>query len=516
MKSDKKSEKEAVIKGNIQVRDFYVFLGKKLKRYKPHKYMTSIAGRLCECKKDLKKFGQTPPHYLLHSIEANCAFHKSFYDENLNWKKIGQIMNSYVNIFGDNAFLLHTIHENIDRFFLMMSRQQFELQNTASISSISRAWSLFVNNKHTTSLGFEFNKKFGISFEQWFQMAFLSYVLANNSTKFLFDKKKFFTCTFYDITNEMMDAFFKLTSVSIKQIKENYFDTRKEIDPAYHFLIRSLFLRKPIINLGNGEMISPNPDLILTNSSVNLHKLVSSIPGHHASISDSFESYVQNLLDCLNNKEKIVSSDELEMIAKKATGGKSCDYLIETDDSIILIECKATTFSARMFTDNAILKNNSTTKIAQALVQLYTTANDIYNGVFEDNGIDKNKPVIGIVVTLGEIPLVNSEWYFNNFILERANSKLKSPIFPSINMDRQPISMSIESFEKLITISNNTLTSILEIYDKKKNEGYAVHGDWNTYLKIKEGYELLPVVTENEKHFFRSMNVDIDKQKAII
>ena len=82
-------------------------------------------------------------------------------------------------------------------------------------------------------------------------------------------------------------------------------------------------------------------------------------------------------------------------------------------------------------------------------------------------------------------------------------------------MVRQPISMSIASFEKLITILNNTTNSIIDLYDKKEEASFGVHGDWNTYLKIEEGYETLPIILENERKFYRSMNVDIDNKCKI-
>jgi len=253
--------------------------------------------------------------------------------------------------------------------------------------------------------------------------------------------------------------------------------------------------------------------LIFLSSGEGLLRLISSIQGYEQSISNSFEEYVEKIVNCLDGTIQIVPNNKLEAIVKNATEGKSCDFLIETESEILLVECKATTFTAKMFTDNAILNNNSTSKIAKALVQLYTTAYDISEGVFDSIKIDKSKPVIGIVVTLGEIPLVNSEWYFNGFVIKRASKKLVAPIFPSINMERRPSSMSIESFENLITVLNNSTANFLDLYDEKNNAGYGRVGDWNTYLKskLKSGHELLPVITENEEQFFKSMGVDVSK-----
>jgi len=503
---------EAVRKANLKMLSYYDDLEKKVKRHLPRKYIIYIAERLTQCRRDLKEFTKTPPHNLLHSIEANCAYHKDGYDEPLSWNRFAKIMNLYHD-YGDSPFLTYTIKENPERFFLMMARQQFELQNTPSKSYMARVWSLFVNNPYTALLREESKKKFGISMEQWFHLAFLSWAAANQQDNCMFRKDIFLSCDFYNVTQDVIETFYRYTSLSIGQIKENYLSVRKQEERAFHFLIRSVFLARPIIDLEDGNMIAPYPNLIFINSGEGLLELVSSIKNYDVDISKSFEAYVEQLLKCLDNKIQIISSNELEAVVKRTTRGKSCDFLVETDTEIILVECKATTFTAKMFTDNAILNNNSTSKIAKALVQLYTTAYDLSKGVFDALNIDKNKPTIGIVVTLGEIPLVNSEWYFNSFIIARADNKLTFPIFPSIAMKSEPISMSVDSFEKLITVLNNSKTNIMDLYEQKERKGYGTVGDWNSYLRsqLKAGYKLLSIIQANEEQFFESMGVDVEK-----
>ena len=40
-----------------------------------------------------KKFVQTPPHRIIHSIEANCAYWKDGYREPVTWNAVVKIMN---------------------------------------------------------------------------------------------------------------------------------------------------------------------------------------------------------------------------------------------------------------------------------------------------------------------------------------------------------------------------------------------------------------------------------------
>ncbi|MBN1787565.1 MAG: hypothetical protein JW806_04140 [Sedimentisphaerales bacterium] len=497
-------------KVKLQVMKFYDALEKRIKRHPPQKYISYCAKRFTQCRNDIKKFVQSPPHNLLHSIEANCAYYKEGYTEPVSWNKFARIMNVYHD-YGDNLFLNYTIEENSDRFFLMMAKQQFELQDTPSKGYMARVWSLFVDNLYTVKLAKEFQQKYKMSMEQWFHLMFLLWVAANQRADCIFKKDILLNCDFYMVSQDVIDSLYSYISYTIREIKENYLSIRKQENIVFHFLIRSVFLERPIIDFNDGNMIAPHPDLIFLHSGEGLLKLISSIDGYESCISKSFENYTKDLLNCLENKAQILSCNELEKIVKNTTGGKSCDYLIETDSEIVLVECKATSFTAKMFTDNAILNNNSTGQIAAALIQFYTTAYDLHNGVFDAFSIDKEKPVIGFVVTLGKLPLVNSNWYFDKFIIGRADKKLKPPIFPSNSMKFYPIVMSIETFEHLIVILNNVKTSVMELHNQKENEKYAIVGDWDAYLrsKLQPDYNTLSIVESNNNKFFESMGVGV-------
>jgi len=492
--------------------EFYDTIEKKVKRHRPEEYIPYCAQRLSEFHRDVDKISKIPPHNLLHSIEANCAYYKSGYDDQVTWKSFAQIMNLYQD-YGDNPFLSYTISENIDRLFLMMARQQFELQNKPSRVHMARVWSLFVENPYTITLAEQFERVFGISFKQWLHLSFLSWVAAHENPTRIFKRDILLGCDFYKVTSQLADLFYSHVSYSIKQIKNNFLNIRNEEESAFHFLIRSVFLEKPIIAFDDGNMIAPAPDLIFLHSGEGLLDLVRTIPDSDSSIAKSFEYYIGTVLNCLNNKICVIPSNQLEDIVRRSTGGKVCDFIIETDSEILLIECKATTYTAKMFTDNAILNNSSTGKIANGLVQLYTTAHYLDNGVFDTLSIDNDKPAVGIIVTFGEIPLVSSDWYFKKFVMERAERRLSPPIFPSNKMTFQPIVMSVETFENMITILNNTSTSIINLSDAKENEGYAAVGDWNTYLRsqVNSEYQGLSIITDNNRNFFESMGVDMDR-----
>ena len=115
---------------------------------------------------------------------------------------------------------------------------------------------------------------------------------------------------------------------------------------------------------------------------------------------------------------------------ERSSPGKSCDFLVILNDELLLVECKATWSTARDLAENALDKDTSNSKIAVGIVQIYTTAYDIESGIFDALGAARNKAALGIVVTLGDLVYANSQWYFEKFVLAKAQPKLKEPPDP--------------------------------------------------------------------------------------
>lgn len=259
-------------------------------------------------------------------------------------------------------------------------------------------------------------------------------------------------------------------------------------------------------------MISPHPDLIFLHTGTGLYRLILPLRSFSKEFGKSFELYTEKILNCYQNSVITISNKQLE----KVSGGKSCDFLIEVSNSILLIECKATLFTAEIFTDNAIENNNSTRKVAKGLVQIYTTAKDVNLGVFDSLGVNSQKPIIGIVVTFGEILLANTDWYFENFFLKRTGKELDISIYPSQGMKRRPIVISVETLEKLITLINNSSESVLSLYDEKLTKSEAEVGEWDTFIKSKlkeidTPIDELAFIDEQDKDFYISMGISPEK-----
>jgi len=455
--------------------ELYDALEKRLKRHRPSDYITWMSKRLAESWSDPKKFVQIPPHRIIHSIEANCAYWKEGYAEPVEWNSVAKIMNTYNDCV--DPFQSSTIHENLGRFFLMMHREQIELQRRASWAYIMRVWHLFVRTPSMQKTNMEFYSHFGLTIDHWIKISFLCWVIAVNESgnPFLIKSVPDHTS---DIREDTFENFLKYSSRSPDEIGQYFREIRKVVPYELHSLIRSSFLETPIVRFADERMIVPHTHLLFRHSGEGLYRLAKDLSLFDDEFGDSFERYVKKVLESLHTHLSIIANKQIIKVVKS----KSCDFLVELEDTVILVECKACSFSARHFSDEAIMKNNSTGKVAKGLTQLYASAKDLEQGLFDKFEVDKNKATIGIVVTFGEIPSANSDWYFEEFFLKRADDKLVRAIYPSRQMIRRPIVLDISALEKLVGLLNAQPKGLPDLYDERKSQGYAATGDWGIWL----------------------------------
>lgn len=460
------------------MRLFYAALEEKLKRFQPIDYSPFVAEQLEQVRLGNRRRAQLPPHFLMHSIEANCAYTRGQNRDPVTWNRFGRVINVY-NDFPDPLQTV-TIPENLDRFFLLLDRQQMQLQRTYSCSDMARLWQLFVADDPLPKATADFFRKYRINPMEWLQLSFLTCTAAQQKPQSMFAKTSVSNYEHVNISDDSVDAFFELASKTPQEIGERYKRVRRELKFPFHSLIRSVFLETPLIKFGDDSFYTPDFNLVLHHAGEGLYRAFSELPRFGAEFGERFQRYVRKVLDCCEPLRLLVDS-EIETL----TARKSCDFLMETSDAIVLVECKAVAYTANMYSDEAIMNNNSTGKVAKALAQLYTTADDVAAGVFDRYDVDRRKPVVGIAVTFGEIPLANSEWYFNSFFLKRAAKQLKPAIYPSSAMPRRPFVISVGTLELLLMTTKTVGKTILELNDAKQTENYILVGDWDTFLNSK-------------------------------
>ena len=257
----------------------------------------------------------------------------------------------------------------------------------------------------------------------------------------------------------------------------------------FHPFIRTQFLQYPILNLGNGDVQVPHPDLLLRHTLEGVHRLARDVSGFDNEFGDAFQTYVGKLARWLE-PDLILNDRQLEQESSE----RSCDYLLQLGDEIVLVECKATVLAARLLFDRTLLNDTSTGMVAKGLSQVYSTARDIRDGRFQSLGVRAELPARAIVVTFGDLPFPNGDWYFSNYLAARAEKMLSRKIFPAKNIVGQPIILSIEAFEKWASALNHLSLSPSQLSDKKNECSYMEVGDWDTYLSgvLRESNVRLP------------------------
>ena len=496
-------EDEARVKCRNRVRDIYDNLAKKAKRIRPENFVPLLVSKFREPPKGVV----LPPHVILHAIEANCSYHKDGYDEQVTWGKVTEILNIFLSE-EFNPYLTYIIRKNLNLFVQYIHRTQLDIQKTeSSRKHLVRYWKLFAENEFAPKLFSNFENKYGISVEKWFRYSFGAYAML----------RKDLTISRYSIkiekplpfSNDDFQKYFDLSVLTTEQVKERYFESRKNIDPEFYFLIRSCFLERPILQLSNNKLISPIPELIFRHVGFGLYGLFESLDEDGYYIGKSLQAYTRSVLEDLKIKKVLIDNNSLEKLAK---GQKSCDYILSTEHENILIECKATIFKVNTLSQNAIAKHTSTTNICRGIDQIHKTLDQIEEGKFDSLSIDKKKPFIGIILTLGEIPEANSDWYSEEIIPNNMmGKKLANYDDVSKLIVRKPLILSVNALENLITYMNNSNESLVSIYDQKEKKGYFATGDWEIFLshKLSDLEKVVPLT------FIKSVMEEFDKSLGL-
>jgi hypothetical protein len=479
---------------------FYNSLEGVLKRHNPVEYILAMSYRLHECSQDPKRWRQTPPFRVVHSIEACCAYARGHSEDPVTLNRLFKAMNVYHE--HSDPMQQDALGSGLLQFLLLAHREQMELQYSHSGNDFGRAMTLFAEPGALPRSSKAFNEKYGLTPFQWIKLCFLSATAAANHPAGLFP-----TSAVHNYVREAglqetlpdnsVAAFFALASRTPRQIGDRFREERKKLPLYLHSCIRSALLETPLIALGpdiqgKAHMLLLIRDIMFRLGNDGLYRLMKGLDQFDSEIGDGFGAYVGRVLQHFEGTIRLLGEAELE----KAASGKSCDFLLELPDAVVLVETKAVSFVKTSLTDKSILEETSTRQIAKAVQQLYATAYDLKTGRLDHFRLDKSKPLIGIVVTLGEIPMVNLDWYFDTFIMALASPKLEPPVFPSDNLTRRPISMSARTFEQLVMACNALKTSPVALFDQKQTMHPAMVGDWNTFLN--------QIVRDNE-HEIRSL-----------
>ncbi len=217
-----------------------------------------------------------------------------------------------------------------------MYREQFRLQKRASWANFLRSWVLFVQDDSMAESRQKFHSHYGITMDQWVKVCFLCWMISLQEAGGSFLVKMIENPKIH-ISQETFECFLRHSARSPEEIGHYFIDMRKDEPYKFHSLIRSCFFETPIVKFSDGSILVPHTHLLFLHSGEGLYRLGQKLDVFATGFSDSFEKYIRRILDSLKGVTRIIDSKLMENTAT----GKSCDFLVETDNTVILVECKA-------------------------------------------------------------------------------------------------------------------------------------------------------------------------------
>lgn len=486
MNLNKNNDHEArtIEQGRWRVQKFYNSVESAVKSLSPEAFAIFASQQLQRAIKE-NRISQIRPHHTLHAIESYCAFARRHPRRIPEWSNLARIMNVYHE--HKNPLQYAYLEKNeFSLFMLLMQREQMDVQYSYCLNDIARVWRLYALSNPLPRLNSAFEGQYGINFREWITMSVMCGVLCQEYRYFHIDEIA--KSTVHSINRERIRSYFKESSRNVEEIGSEFKSSRKKLkNIAFHGVIRSQFLRYPLIRLHDDVFFAPKHDFLTLHAGSGIYSRIRQMKDFSDEFGTQFETYVATLAE-RTKPIRMLRDNELE----SHLPGKHCDLLLEFEDYILLVECKAVSFTAEMLTERSVLQDNSTTKIADAIVQIATTIQEIRKGSLNAIGINKSKPIESVIVTYGDVPFVNSDWHFEKIIAPSLQQRHREDIADALMIQvNRPIVLKTSSWENLVGLLAAQVTTMTDLKQRKKAENYITEGDWDVFLcKAMDSFDL--------------------------
>lgn len=484
MKTIEKDPTIQKFEAELKARRFQEQLISLIKRINPEEYARRISTIIFHIIDDKNQWAKNPIHNLLNSIEVNCAYSGYFSNQELSEEKYNRIRSHYNNY--DDPYLLYLIREKKSVYLLLlaMAKQQFWSQKWPNYIEFARTLNIFYidNPLPTTSRLFE--QQTTIKILDWIYLNFLVFtnVITNHSP--VITESYFVDSDIKSLSKKAVKPFFAISSLSIAGIRKRYMELHQDVNPIENIFIPSVFSERPFICIKENTYILPHPNLPIIHTTDGLYMECLRVGQDNflSEFSKSFEKYIGKVISEIPGIINVYREKEIQEISN----GRTSDYLIELNDCIVLIECKSIRYSSFRYTENAIEKDNSTGKIADAYSQLIETAKRIDNNELDGLLSESKKPLFGFCITFGEMYFINSPSFYYDFIQKRMKIRdYDYNLWPS-PFKIVPQTISINDLEKIVVTLKDQQFTLKEFVELKNSIPFEKAGDWNSYLQNRE------------------------------
>lgn len=474
-----------VVSAVRQVEEYRNTLQRRLKKLSPASYLQYAAACLRDVQTGSRNLSNYPPHFILHSMEANCAYHRPCYGNDVSEIAFRRIMNVY-HAYDDPA-VHHVLTErngtdkvilDAEQFLMVSARHQFLPQRSQSHHDFARAALLFFDDtlKGTQT---QFASKFGFTFRDWMDLCLLVGAISKSGPLIVTPEHlRRFNC----FTDNVISTALELLSQSVDRLGEKFLELRKTHTPLVEWQIPSLLPERPLINIGDQQYVVSHVPYVLRCSTEGLYDICRDHFGvtFGAEFGTSFSRYVGSILDELPGHKQLYAEGSLS----KRVVGPVCDYLVATDKFIMLVECKAVENSSVFLSEKSLRRSNVTAKIVDGLGQIANVAAAVREGQLLDLiGDVGDREIMAVVVTYREIFLVNGKLYWS--IFSDCLSDQPDALESLSCLPWRPQILDIRSLEKLVCTTRMGKT-LPELFADKVSQSLSLPPlqvpEWETYL----------------------------------
>lgn len=475
-----------LINAQRSIARFQQQLEAQVKRHNPEDWAFAVAQRAKNPYQSRDVFYGL--HELAHSLEANCAYARGHRTEPVTEKRARSIINVYRA--NDSPYLNHILQEedDVDLFFQVMARQQLELQaeNTDLKNSVGRFFLLYCRDSGMRNSQSLFKKHHSMDFDAWATLCLGGFGAAAGDPYSRIRYDRYLSADSEFITPDTIERFAKLTAATPPEIGHRYRQRRAPDQlrsPHLEICIRSQLLETPLVSFGERHLLAPIPHLLLRYTSSGLDRHLKELDEDQwtEEMGNSFARYVSEIAS-VTFGTKPLRPDTL-----KRASGQRCDLAFDLKDCVVLIECKATRFAQRLIVKDRLQNDSSAKRIQEGVVQLIETAAAVQRNEVFPEAQSGRKPIIALIVTLGELFAPNSNWYWDHVIsppLVRAG-KLEAD-FPA-PLSSKPQILSIHGFELLNQVLRLQNPSLVTLQAEQVERNRLRQGDWSLSLRKSLG-----------------------------
>lgn len=471
------ADEAARLRAKIRAEDFQRALAARLRRHHPDDFVPFAADRLDFVLRRPDLLSSHPPHFLIHAIAANCAYHHGVYREPVTPELFRRTINEYHRFRDPVPDFLLASHRRVDHFLINMARQQFYLQEVVHVSDLARAILLFRDGAYPKTSG-ALLRQLGFGFAEWLRFSFITTASLLAKHDGAVAPAYFTSIPPSVLRQDLVDPLLRLVSLDAEAVRERYLKLRSSLQGLiFHLYVPSVFEKRPLFRLSDGRYVAVHKGLMRRRVSEGLFDLgrTHCKADFGEEFGAEFEGYVGNVLGDLP-AVAVVSERQLRTV----TPEKVCDHVVVGNDFVLLVECKATEYGATFASDGALRGDNSTAKLGEAVDQIASTARLIRDGVLESLlGDATGKALVAGIATFRHIQFANEDAYWTDNILPRTDA---TPHDLEALLSHRPQIFDIRTLEKLVVTSRGESASIPSLYAEKLAEPFSRVGEWATFL----------------------------------